>query len=191
MSKQIENEQSPFQRAVVEGLVENKSTVSTSKRRGGPNVGEAHTWIPVFLDALAEGHSITGAAHEANVHPTLVHRRRKEDEEFRKAWGEAAELGTKLMEQEAARRAFHGTLKPVYQQGACVGHIREFSDTLMIFLLKARRPEKYRDGIDDNKRGDTVINILIEDKKPDEPKEVVAEPELIPIEVVTVGEGSK
>jgi hypothetical protein len=35
--------------------------------------------------------------------------------------------------------------------------------------------------------GPTVINILIEDKKPDEPKEVVAETnELMPIEVVDV-----
>ncbi len=44
---------------------------------------------------------------------------------------------------EAVRRAVEGTEKPVYQQGRLVGHVQEYSDTLLIFLLKGRRPEKY------------------------------------------------
>ena len=47
------------------------------------------------------------------------------------------------MEDEALRRALNGTQRPVYQQGQLVGYIQEFSDTLMIFQLKARRKDKY------------------------------------------------
>ena len=38
-----------------------------------------------------------------------------------------------------------GTLSPVYYKGEVVGHVREFSDTLLMFSLKARRPEVYRE----------------------------------------------
>lgn len=162
MARQIDDNNSPFKRAVMEGLTgsDNESTISIGKRRGSPYAGDALAWIPAFLDALAEGESITGASRIAGVHPTLVHRRRKDDEEFRRAWCQAAEVGTRLMEQEAQRRAFHGTLKPVFQKGVCVGHQREYSDTLMIFLLKARRPDKYRDGIECTGHSNVNINIF-------------------------------
>jgi hypothetical protein len=36
-------------------------------------------------------------------------------------------------------------LKPVFQNGEQVGVIREYSDTLLIFLLKGHRPERFKD----------------------------------------------
>ena len=184
MAKQIEDNMSPFQRAISEGLVEDKSTVSTEtgKKRGSPFANDQLKWVPVFLDALTDGNSVTGASNIAGVHPTLVHRKRREDEVFRNAWNEVCEVRTRLLEQEAQRRAYHGTLRPVYQKGECVGHIREFSDTLMIFLLKARRPEKYRDGVEDSVRSNVVVNITVEDKKLDGPQLV---------EVITVGDSNQ
>ena len=50
-----------------------------------------------------------------------------------------------VLEAEALRRALKGTEKPVYQNGKQVGAIREYSDLLLIFLLKARRPTVYRE----------------------------------------------
>lgn len=55
------------------------------------------------------------------------------------------------MEQEAFRRAVEGTEKPVFgsmgfRMGSGeIGRVREYSDTLLIFLLKGARPEKYRE----------------------------------------------
>ena len=49
------------------------------------------------------------------------------------------------LEAEAWRRAKEGVEKPVFQGGKQVGVIREYSDTLMATLLKAHRPEKYRE----------------------------------------------
>jgi hypothetical protein len=43
------------------------------------------------------------------------------------------------------RRGVTGYDKPVYQQGRLVGTVREYSDTLLIFALKARAPDRYRE----------------------------------------------
>lgn len=53
------------------------------------------------------------------------------------------------------RRAWKGTRKPVFHKGVVVGHIREYSDTLGMFLVKAKRPEyaDYRE-----RRTETTVN---------------------------------
>lgn len=52
------------------------------------------------------------------------------------------------LEQEAHRRAVIGVRKPVYYKGEEVGATQEFSDQLLITLLKANLPDKYRERID-------------------------------------------
>ena len=63
------------------------------------------------------------------------------------------------MEREAARRAYHGVEEPVFHKGEVCGSIRKYSDTLMIFLLKARRPEVYRDMQEQGRGG---VNVAIQ-----------------------------
>lgn len=60
----------------------------------------------------------------------------------------AFEQSIQRMEVEAQRRAVDGTRKPVYYKGVKVGAVQEYSDNLMMFLLKARRPEVYRERVD-------------------------------------------
>jgi hypothetical protein len=98
-----------------------------------------------FLDALSHTASVTKSCELSGVARTSVYEWRADDEEFRQRWDAALELGTDALEDEAVRRALHGTDKPVYQGGELVGHIREYSDTLTIFMLKARRPEKFKE----------------------------------------------
>ena len=43
------------------------------------------------------------------------------------AWDDAEEAGTEVLEGEAFRRACRGTKRPVCQNGALVGHIREYT----------------------------------------------------------------
>ena len=38
-------------------------------------------------------------------------------------------------------------MEPEYYKGEVVGHTRKYSDALLMFLLKANRPDKYRDNI--------------------------------------------
>lgn len=98
-----------------------------------------------FLIALSETGSVLRSCELAQVARPTVYRWRESDKEFGKAWDAALERGTDALEDEAVRRAYHGTEKPVYQGGKKVGHVREYSDTLLIFMLKARRPERFKD----------------------------------------------
>ncbi len=96
-----------------------------------------------FLEALSECGNIKKSAKKTKISRDTVYRWRREDEEFAKAWDEALELGIDALEDEAMRRAVDGYLKPVFHGGKKVGSVREYSDTLLIFLLKGRRPERY------------------------------------------------
>lgn len=62
--------------------------------------------------------------------------------EFKKAMADAVDA----MEAEARRRAMEGEEKTVYnKQGDVIDTIHEKSDTLLIFLLKGAKPDKYRE----------------------------------------------
>lgn len=98
-----------------------------------------------FVAALAAGATVLLAAQEARINKTTAYRWRESDAEFAAAWDEALEEGTDWLEQEAIRRGRDGVRKPIYQSGKLVGHVQEYSDTLLIFMLKARRPEVYRE----------------------------------------------
>jgi hypothetical protein len=88
--------------------------------------------------------NVTVACAQAEVGKTQVYEWRKDDIEFRFAWDDAIESAADLLEAEAFRRGVQGTRRPVYQGGVLVGHVQEYSDTLLIFLLKAARPHKFR-----------------------------------------------
>lgn len=100
-----------------------------------------------FLDALRDGLSVTAACVDAGIARRTAYEWREADEEFRQAWDEAVEEGTDRLEDEAKRRARDGVTEPIYYKGMKVGEVQRHSDTLMIFLLKARRPDKYKDRI--------------------------------------------
>jgi hypothetical protein len=67
------------------------------------------------------------------------------DTAFKLLYDEAHADALDALEEEARRRAVDGVLKPVYQGGIHVGSIREYSDTLLITLLKGKRPETFRE----------------------------------------------
>lgn len=87
--------------------------------------------------------------------------------EFHEAWNAALEIGNDHLEQEAQRRAVDGYNEPIVHKGiqafvrdASTGEleldefgkpipltIRRYSDRLLEILLKARRPEKFRENM--------------------------------------------
>lgn len=98
-----------------------------------------------FLKELRRRANVSAAARKAKVGRRTAYDWYKADPDFAKAWDDALEEAVDGLEEAAWRRARDGTLKPVYQQGRKVGQIREYSDTLTVTLLKAHRPEKYRE----------------------------------------------
>lgn len=100
-----------------------------------------------FLAALSRGVSVGGAAIEAGLSRSTVYEWRAADAAFAARWNAAVEAGTDALEDEARRRAFLGVETPVHYGGKKIGDIRKYSDTLLMFLLRARRPETYRERI--------------------------------------------
>ena len=97
-----------------------------------------------LLAALSEGASITKAAELSGIGRRTVYDWRAQDPEFSAAFEDAYQRGVAVLEDEAFRRAHDGVQRPVYYKGAIVDHVREFSDSLLMFLLKARDP-RFRD----------------------------------------------
>lgn len=110
--------------------------------------GQVRQHKAAFLEAFRLHGNVSWACRETKTNRADVYRWKEHDEQFMLAWNIAETEATETMEQEAYRRAVQGTDKPIYQSGALVGTVREYSDTLLIFMLKARSPEKYRDRYD-------------------------------------------
>jgi len=98
-----------------------------------------------FLDLIAKGSTVCDACAAVGYSYNSAYLYRKADPAFDAAWDDANEAATQRMEREADRRAIEGYDKPVYHNGVEVGSERKFSDTLLIFRLKAKRPDVYRE----------------------------------------------
>ena len=98
-----------------------------------------------FLKAYAESGLVGLAAEAAGISRDLHARWLKSSAAYRAAFEPAHERAIETMEAEARRRACDGVVEPVYQGGVKCGTRRRYSDVLLIFLLKAARPEKYAD----------------------------------------------
>lgn len=102
-----------------------------------------------FLAAYAELGTVTHAAIAAKVDRSSHQLWMKEDEEYVAAFGVAEEMANDAYEHEARRRAVTGIDKPVgFHKGVSLTTIKEYSDTLLIFLMKGAMPEKYRDRVE-------------------------------------------
>lgn len=110
-----------------------------------------------FLANFALTGNVQEAAQAAGIGRRTHYDWLKQDQAYATQYGHASEDAADRMEREAYRRAVEGTDKPVYQGGELVGHVREYSDTLLIFLLKGVRPEKYRERVDHSGKGATFV----------------------------------
>ena len=84
-------------------------------------------WRPGFLSHFAASGNVMLSAKAAGIDRNLPYLERRKNPRFAEAWEQAEEDSIQLLEAEARRRAMAS------------------SDTLMIFLLKARRPRVYRE----------------------------------------------
>lgn len=129
--------------------------------------------LTAFCAALAETCNVRKACAAVDISPYTAYKWRKEMPAFADAWDEAQQAAVLLLEDEAHRRAFEGVERPLTHQGQFTflyreetdpatgevkrvpvldedgnhkkAAIREYSDLMAIFLLKAHKPEKYRE----------------------------------------------
>ena len=97
----------------------------------------------LVLQVLEEGWSYSKACRMSGTSQSTVDAWREKDPDFDKACGAHYKYGTELLEDEATRRAVHGTLEPKFYKGERIGVVRRHSDALLMFLLRGRAPEKY------------------------------------------------
>lgn len=99
-----------------------------------------------FLTALkAENGLVATAAESCNLSRTALYAWKNEDEDFSDAWDSIIEVTTETLEKEAWRRAHDGVDKDVFYQGEKIATETTYSDQLIMFLLRGRKPETYRD----------------------------------------------
>jgi hypothetical protein len=107
---------------------------------------ERGAWKPAFLEAFSTYGTVSHACKVVGVGRRTVYDARQVDEAFAAEWAAVEDDVSDDLEQEAVRRAKDG------------------SDTLLIFLLKARRPEKYRENTHITHAGAlTLDRILFDD----------------------------
>src|SRR3546814_693854 len=64
---------------------------------------------------------------------------------FAAEWADALEAAIDALDAEARRRALDGVEVPHFHQGRVAGTVRKYSDSLLMFLLRAHRPDRYRE----------------------------------------------
>ena len=112
-----------------------------------------------FLQELIDTGSPTHAARAIGSSRRAAYNWRERYPEFAKEWDAAHEEGVDELEKEARRRAV-GYDEKVVTKGGHVVTVRKHSDLLLITLLNANRPSKYR-----QPRGEVIPTISPDDQK--------------------------
>lgn len=102
-------------------------------------------WKARFIDAFREHRKVTVAMSVSGVSRSALYEARHTDTDFGAAWLEVEEEIVEELEAEAYRRAVTGVQKPLVSAGKYVTDVTEYSDSLLTLLLRARRPERYRE----------------------------------------------
>jgi len=127
------------------------------KKTVGRSIVIRHAKKRAYLKALEQVGAITVAADSAGISRLTPLDWRAKDPDFVAAEQTALSNFADRLEREAVRRAVRGIRKKKFTgKGEAVidpdtgeQYIeREFSDTLLIFMLKGARPDKYKDRLD-------------------------------------------
>jgi hypothetical protein len=106
-----------------------------------------------FLETLALTGNVVRSCRMASLPRQTAYDWRKAIPGFAEAWDDAKEMGTDALEDEAIRRAHQGLARKKFYKGVPIidpetgeQYVeREYSDNLLMFMLKARRPDKFKD----------------------------------------------
>ena len=101
-------------------------------------------WRPRYLAAYAISAIHTWSADAAGVNRKTVELHRKNDSVFDEQCVDAEERASDLLFGACFKSAIEGDCRPVFQQGVCVGYIREYDSRMRIEMLRALRPHQFK-----------------------------------------------
>ena len=104
-----------------------KPTKPTPEKKGRGRKPVDTSWHERFLQILGQSCNVAMACKIAGVDRSVAYDHKRTLPEFAAKWGDAIETAVEMLEAEAWTRA------------------KKKSDLLMIFLLKAHKPDKYRE----------------------------------------------
>lgn len=125
-----------------------------------------HPKKAAFLAAYAASGVIRIATEAAGIHRNTHYKWLKDDSQYAEAFSRAHSDACDSLENEARRRAVEGWDEPVFYEGGQCGTKRKYSDTLLIFLLKANHPTKFGDKVETTHKGDaSPVQIYIPENR--------------------------
>jgi hypothetical protein len=104
-----------------------KATKATPSARARTKGKPRRDWRPAFLKGFQKSGTVTGGCAHAGINRTTAYRERQRSEKFAVAWSELEAEVTDKLEATALELALGGETR------------------LIEFLLKARKPEMYRE----------------------------------------------
>lgn len=128
--------------------------------------------VRAFLAAYKLTGRITKAADAAGISRWAHYRLLEKSPQYRAEFAKADLIAADSLEDEAVRRAREGVRRPVVYHGNLVTIPKdpndpesevitltevEYSDTLLLALLKAKKPEQYRERIDAKHSGEISV----------------------------------
>jgi hypothetical protein len=144
-----------------------RSPAKTPTRKTSRKTRPAKDRKLVFLNELVHTGNVSAAARKARIHRDTAYAFRQladgptpnpEAAAFAKAWDAALKEAIDALELEARRRAVEGVLEPAgWYKGKAGGKVRRYSDTLLVVLLKAHRPAKYRENVKMEHAGEITL----------------------------------
>jgi hypothetical protein len=116
-----------------------------------------------FLEKFLKYYMVEPAAKAAGIERATVSRWLRKDKDFAEKFERARRDVLTALEDEAFRRAYKGVAEPVFYRGEECGEVQKFSDRLLITLLKAYAPEKYRERFEQKQSGEVVLRVKYDD----------------------------
>jgi hypothetical protein len=120
--------------------------VPVRRRRDGWTVEKQYA----FIEALAETGIVEEACRRVGMSRTSADnlRHRPCGMHFRRAWEAALDYSLYRIEEDAFTRSRRGVARPIFYKGEQIGEWRHYDERLTMFLLRARRPQRYGKWID-------------------------------------------
>jgi hypothetical protein len=132
--------------------------------------GSTHHKKRAFLAAYAEFGNVSRSAKLVRIDRRRHYEWLEADPDYAAAFADAEEQAADVLEQEARRRAVDGLRrkkftkdgKPIIDPETGKQYTEhEYSDTLLIFLLKGTCPEKYKDRVANEVSGNLTITVRL------------------------------
>lgn len=144
------------------------SGASYTLQKGG-NAADT-SWHARWLEAFELTANVTEACQATGIARKTAYNHREQFPEFKDAWLRAEAVAADKLEREAWRRAVEGWEEPVFGSlgnnsgSGEVGRIRKYDSTMLIFLLKGHKPEKFRERQEIKHEGAVPVkHIVLED----------------------------